>query len=568
MNFLDLPVEVGVIIFNYLDTKTKIDVYNSSVHIREYFASGWCHLKNVILSRSTLATVKTLNDKLFVNLAEHISCLNLSGVQDLTVQNLKPHISRFVNLKSLDLTFTNIYLSDIGEVCPKTVRNIGINFFKCPSSYKNERINEKCREIFKERQFKAIHFVIFEFIVSASPLKFLNGVPLVQDLKLTVSDNYKDFFDLSHHETSYSNPYEIETNFSKLTYLFRDCAVTHKMSAQLDGISRLNFNQLEYIFVMYLEKIAIYVSPIFSSIFPIQNYMNHCNDFKLEISSYLPQNFMLDGNIIFKAWNKATTTFDDVFFKKLMLELKDYFPTYICMHNQTKMQIVKGPSNWYCIDSCENFEKKLDYVPEMVTLTDFCRRDGVVMRCRRPISLCKESKTIRHLTFLRINNIPLRKDFFTHLFTACPKLVTLDIYVEKHGMIRGYTQSLSKAIHLAKLKNFMLTSEDVEYEIIFEILSHCISLENVHICEYERAANDDEVVTANIVKFIEQCVNLYSLFIEADMSGEGLTMLMAPLRVTAQTLERNHLCIEVCESYCGWNPFVDVFNPSPLHILN
>lgn len=563
MNFLDLPVEVGVIIFNYLDTKTKINVYNSSEQIREYFASGLCHLKSVVLSRSTLATVKTLDEKLFVNLGEHIRELNLSGVQDLSVQNLKPHINRFVNLKSLDITFTNIYLSDIGQVCPQTVKNIAINFFKCPNSYKNENTHIKCREIFKERKFEVIHFVIFEFIVSASPLKFLKGVPMIKDLKLTISDNYKDFFDLSHPETSPSDPYEIETNFNKLTYVFRDCAVTHKLSTQLDGVSKLSFHQLEYMFIMYLEKISIYVSPIFANMFT-----TCCNDLKVEVSISLPQNFLLDGNIIFKAWNKATTKFDDEFFSKLLLELTDYFPTYVCMHNQKKMQIVKAPSSWYCIDCCENFEKKLNDLPDKVTLTDFCRHDGIVRRCRRPISLSKECKTTRHLTFLRINNVPLRKDFFTNLFTACPKLVTLDIDMEKNGMIRGFTESLSKGIHIAKLKNFMLTSEDIEYEIIFEILSHCVSLENVHICEYERLVDDDEINTDNIVLFIEKCVNLYSLFIEADMAGEGLTMLMAPLRIAAQILERDHLCVEVCESHCGWNPFVDVFNPSPLHILN
>lgn len=563
MNFLDLPVEVGVIIFNYLDTKTKINAYNSSEQIREYFASGWCHLNSVVLSRSTIASIKTLEEKLFVNLGEYIRALNLSGVPDLTVQNLKPHMHRFKNLKSLDVTFTNIYLPDIGEVCPISVKNIGINFFKCPNSYKNESIHIRCREIFKERKFEAIHFVIFEFIVSASPLKFLKGVPLIKDLKLTLSDNYKDFFDLSHSESSHFVPYEIEPNFNKLTYVFRDCAVTHKLSAQLDGVSKLDFNQVEYIFIMYLEKILIYVSPVFASMFT-----TCCHDLKVEVSPRLPKTFMLDGNIIFKAWNKATTNFDDDFFSKLHLELKDYFPTYVCMHNHKKMQIVKAPSSWFCIDSCENFEKKLNDLPDKVTLTDFCRHDGIVRRCRRPISLSKECKTTRHLTFLRINNVPLRKDFFTNLFTACPKLVTLDIYVEKYGMIRGFTESLSKAIHIAKLKNFMLTSEDIEYEIIFEILSHCASLENVHICEYERAISDDDVNTTNIVNFIEKCVNLYSLYIEADMTGEGLTMLMAPLRIAAQTLEREYLCVEVCESYCGWNPFVDVFNPSPLHILN
>ncbi|XP_022834834.1 uncharacterized protein LOC111362391 [Spodoptera litura] len=566
MNFLDFPVEVGVTIFNYLDTKTKINVYNCSDQIKEYFALGCCFLTNIVLSRSTLATIKTLNEKLFLDLAEYMRNLNLSGVQDLTVQNLKPHIHRFVNLRSLDITFTNIYLSDIDEVCPTKVKNIGINFFRCPSSYMNDSISIKCRNTFKERQFEAVHLVVFEYIVTACPLLFLKGLPMVKKLKVTISGsgNLSEFYvDEGYLLSSINDPsYKIEPNFNQLTYQLNVLASPHKLSKQLEGVSRLIFSHLEYICIRHLMKIDIYVSPVLANLFTIC-----CTGIELTVSPDLPANFMMSGYMVFKAWNKATTTFDGKFFDDVLLELKDYFPTYVCMHDQTRMQITNAPSAWFCIDYCVNFEKKIRDLPEKVTLTDFCRRDGETVRCRLPISLSWKSETTQHLTFLSINNILLRRDFFVNLFTACPKLVTLDVYIENE-MIREYTKFLSRGIHLAKLKNFMLISDDIEYNKVFEILCNCTSLENVHIRERERVADNEDVVTDNIVVFIQRCVNLYSLFIEAEMTGEGLTMLMAPLRVEAQTLGRDYLCIEVCESYSGWNPFEDVFNPSPLQITN
>uniref|UniRef100_A0A2H1VHG5 SFRICE_019916 n=1 Tax=Spodoptera frugiperda TaxID=7108 RepID=A0A2H1VHG5_SPOFR len=565
MNFLEFPVEIGVTIFNYLDTKTKINVYNCSEQIKEYFALGCCFLTNIVLSRSTLATVKTLNEKLFLDLAEYIRNLNLSGVQDLTVQNLKPHIHRFVNLKSLDITFTNIYLTDIEEVCPAKVKNIGINFFRCPSSYRNDSNKVRCRNTFKERQFEAVHLVVFEYIVTACPLLFLKGLPMIKKLKVTISgsgnmsDVYADVGDLL---LSINDRYEIEPNFNQLTYQLNVLASPHRLSKQLEGVSRLIFSQLEYICIRHLTKIDIYVSPIFINLFTIC-----CTGVEVTVSPDLPPNFTMGGYVVFKAWNKATTKFDKKFFDKVLLELKDYFPTYVCMHNQTRMQLTNAPSSWFCIDHCVNFEKKISDLPEKVTLTDFCRLDGEIMRGRMPISLSWKSEVTHRLTFLSINNILLRRDFFVNLFTVCPKLVTLDVYIENE-MIRDYTKFLSRAIHLAKLKNFMLISDDIDYNKVFSILSKCTSLENVHIRERERVANREDVTTANIVVFIQKCVNLYSLFIEADMTGEGLTMLMAPLRIQAQMLGRDYLCIEVCESYSGWNPFQDVFNPSPLQITN
>lgn len=562
MDFLNLPVEIGSKIFDYLDIKSKINVYNSCNELKEYFAI-WCKIKHVVLSRSTLATVKTLEEKLFYDLGEQITELNLSGVPDLTALNLKPHIPRFVRLKYLDVTYTDIYLGDITEICPPNLKRIGINFFKCINNYNYDRITQESEAVFIDRQIEAVHFIVLELSLSASPFKFLKDVNSIKDLKLTITDNYREFLSISNNEENGSEGANlIDINFDKLNFIARDCAVSHKLSKYLTGITHLNFKQLEFIFLMYLERIEIYVSPLFAKLFAVP-----CSCLKVEVTTSLPLSFMLDGNIVFKAWNKQTCSFDEPFFENLKEELKDYLPTYFCMHRNYCMKIADVPSTWFCIDKCVNIEK-VPNLPDKVTLTDFCRCDGAIIESRYPIGISKTSNALQNLTYLGINNISIRSMFFRVLFQQCPKLVTLNVYVENPGIVQTYMQSLSQAMHLAKLKNFYLCSEDVQYEIIFKILSRCSTLENVHVCEYEREINNEDVELGNILRFLQKSVNLYSLFIEADMSAEGLTMMMGPLKTMVQRLGRNYLYIEVCQSHCGWNPFADVFSPSPLHIFN
>ncbi|XP_052752925.1 LOW QUALITY PROTEIN: uncharacterized protein LOC128201130 [Galleria mellonella] len=557
MNFINLPIDVGVLIFNYLNTKSKINVYSSCSRLREFFAP--CHVKKLVLSRSTLAVVKTLNHGLFLELGLYIQELCLSGMPDLTSENLKLHITKFPNLTTLDITFTDVYLSDFVKICPINLKNLAINFFKQPRKSKNEEIWKECRQVFESRKFTKVHFVVFELLDSETPLMFLEGLPIVEDLKVTIADNYKKNYDSDINETVDDKIYDI--NFSQLFYVLRDCRVTHKNSKCLRGVANLDFKRIEYIFIMYLERIVIYVSPVLRHLF-----LGNCQDLKVEVCSQLPLDFMLDGNIIFRAWSKDIN-FNDDFMKKLLLDLKDYFPTYICMHDNAITKVINSKNDWYCIDACQSIRKVTSMI-EKLTLSDFCRVKGMVMTCERPFSFLFGPEVVKNLSYLRLSNVYLTD--FAVLFSACSVLETLDIYVEKpetQDFCQGFT--LPQSINLVKnLKNIKVTTEDIVYNLLFETLSQCAMLENIHICEYERCFEDSDVNVDKIELMIENCKNLYSLYIETEMSAENLTMFMSPIKQIAQKLERNHLHIEVCDCYRGWNLFGDVFNPSPLHILD
>ncbi|XP_059058706.1 uncharacterized protein LOC131852094 [Achroia grisella] len=539
MNFTNLPIEVGVLIFNYLDTKSKINAYRCSV-LKEFFAP--CHVKKLVLSRSTVAIAKILDHELFLDLGLYIQELCLSGMPDLSPENLTLHVRKFPNLTALDITFTDVYLSDFVNLCPINLKSLAINFFKCPRKCKKEEIWEECRNLFKIRQFVKVHFVVFELLDSDIPLMFLEGLPPVEDLKVTIADNYKDFNDTEDDEPLNNKTYDI--NFSKLFYILRDCRVTHKTSQCLRGVANLDYKQIEYIFIMYLERIVIYVSPIFRNLF-----LGNCKDLRVEVCTRLPIDFMLDGNIIFKAWNKSNY-FNDTFMKGLLLDLKNYFPTYYCLHDNITMKVIDCTNDWYCIDSCHSIGE-LASLPEKLTLSDFCRVKGIVLPCDQPFGFLSNSEVVKNISYLRLSNVYLTD--FAVLFSACHVLETVDIYVEKpesRDFCRGFT--LPPAINLVKkLKNMKLTTEDIEYDALFDTMSQCSMLENIHICEYERCFEDNNITVNKIELMIEKCKNLYSLFIETDMEPECLTMFMSPIKEVAQKLERDHLCIQVCDCYRG-----------------
>lgn len=116
MIFFDFPIEICVLIINYLDVTSKINLYNASKSLRKLFAP--CHVKRLVLSRSRMATAKTLGEEFCLSLGSYIQDLNLSGLQDLTVTTLKLSILKMHNLQTLDVTFTNIFLSGLFiEMC-------------------------------------------------------------------------------------------------------------------------------------------------------------------------------------------------------------------------------------------------------------------------------------------------------------------------------------------------------------------------------------------------------------------------------------------------------------------
>ncbi|XP_061707976.1 uncharacterized protein LOC133518319 [Cydia pomonella] len=427
-------------------------------------------------------------------------------------------------------------------------------------------------ELFKKQKFEKVHFILLQFQELELPIKFMENIPLTKDLKITLADRCRHCHSMSCEEYE---PFtdlggELYNNFEKLSYIFRYC---HRISERnhrpfnwLGGITNLKYRQIEYIFIMHSNGIIhICVSPKIGEIFK----PNSCCNLGIHVQSQLLVNFNIRGNIVFKAWNVNLTVFDDDFFNKLVFELTDYFPTYVCMHRKTKTNIIQSPSNWYCIDSCDTFDGFVDNIPENVTLTDVCRK-GHLAEWDQPITQKIELGLFKNIKFLSVKNVLLKDDFFGHLFSQCEKLHTLDVFVKNRDTLclgNDCTLSLFTNLHETKLKNLRLCLRDIDYDNIFNSLSKCRTLENIHIC-HQRDQNEYGVRASDnsIFMLIEKCCNLYSLFIEAETDKDELEDLKCRLKFAAKMSEKDHLSIQVCYYDGDINPFADVFNPSPLNI--
>ncbi|XP_063547568.1 uncharacterized protein LOC134755020 [Cydia strobilella] len=198
----------------------------------------------------------------------------------------------------------------------------------------------------------------------------------------------------------------------------------------LSGIKDLNVQDLSYCKKEFTNLKTLDVT--FTNIFLCDLEEICCDSLKNIGINFFKPNYLIDVDYI--TWNASITVFDDEFFKGLLLELTDYFPTYVCMRTKTEGRITEAPSNWYCIDSCDTF-------------------DG--------------------------------DDFFGDVFLQCKKLHTLDVsIIERDPLCLGNdcTQSLFTNLHETKLKNLRFKSIDIDYENFFTSLSKCPTVEHIHIC--------------------------------------------------------------------------------------
>nr|XP_034836962.1 uncharacterized protein LOC117993288 [Maniola hyperantus] len=534
MNLTNLPPEIWTIVINYLDTKSKVSLYNTSLKVRGFFKP---------------------------NVAKYVLDLNLSGVPDITAETLQLYMKNFENLITLDVTFTTIYLSDLEKICPKTLRNISINFFKCPTGCYMFREKWDCaKQVFIEHQFINVRFIVFDFKDSHFPLLFLNELPRIEHFEVDVIDTEK-YFKRRYYYSFDDSEKLTNMNFSKLRYLFRNCD-----AGTLKKLLNIDFKQVEYIFMMYSKTIVVYVSPLFKHFFP--QTCCYSPIVTVKVKNVPPNSVLIQDNAIFHAWHKSTNTFEEKFLKSILEDYIDCFPIYICMHyNMCKRNIINVSTNWYCLDECNGFEKILEHNPEKVTFTNYCRKYKVI----RSVNLSKfnEWERIRNINYLRISNLYFEKDFILHLFINCKRIVTLDIYnCNPKINFRDYNMTLlSNAMEQACcLKNFKL-NRCVDYSDLFEALSKCQSLENIYICDFDvRALDYIDVNPSKISLLLENCKNMYSLFIETDISPHTSRVLRSKIHEVAQRLELFHLFVDVNCSHKAIYPFDDVFNPSPLRI--
>lgn len=541
-------------------------------------------VKECHMSMNTLATVRSFRTDFFKAIAPHLLELNLCAVPDLRKSYLIPAMKKLKSLQALDISFTNLNLMDfleIYEVCP-TITSASLNFMVNRSGL--SKISEdsilQCQEIFKN--FRSIHFVgsATNLLYSKLPFLLLREASL-DSLKYTIAES-----DRLH--TIYVPEQAERTSmvkFKRFFLCFLDWTTIYAFFGSffmLPVLSMLDLNTIEAIIIIKqdFKQFCIYTTPTFQTYFQ-ENFDVDAD--RIYITEYKDA---IIGNAAIMIWNKESYDFNDSFFTKLTKLLKPFFPCDCQLYAGSS---VPDRYDWFYMtpepadkadNNCEKppppyeLRRRRTAPPMNVLNFDelFKTKDRVQVSLifdefvRNPISLPTYCNYLQKLTFLSITGaVRLSADFFSVLFKNSVNLVTVNI---ESPSVFPCSLAVSRSIHLSPgLKNLRLTDKMMDFELLFSSLAKCKTLENVHVLELTLG---DSVDIGNPSVIIEECPNLYNLYIQAPMTESIRIRKTQILNNAKMSRNKHHLNLvlhvksDTNRIFYSYDPFLSVYNLNPI----
>ncbi|XP_068626800.1 uncharacterized protein [Battus philenor] len=571
MNLTDLPEEILVIIIRKLNLKSVYNLYGTCNRLK-YIISSHNVIKTASLALSTMATVQTLKLNFMKDISRHLLNLDLRGINDLNKTSLLIAVKRMKCLKSLDVSYTNITITDLIQVYKQctTLKNIACNFvFSTKESISispDDLI--KSQDLFKN--FDNIHFVgnAGNLLYSNLPLWILRKTNLRQ-LQLTV---------VEHDNTVYEQIEEVnlkvDFKFIKIYVLTEWKLITPSSGSCLPLPSVFTAdNKYEFIAIDNFDNRAhIKVSPIFENYLDINfNQKSECvNDTKF-------LRYIFNGVVML--WNKYETVFDENFFKILKSNLVDLFPCcikddgvavpeyfdkFIYELSPYKINTINPQS--FTVD----FKKKRICPPPIILNYDtvFSKKEKVHLTLvfhefvNYSVVLLPSSLYLRKLTYLSLSGkVHYSGKFFNVLFTYCEHLETLTIEASVYAPCSSV---LARNIPLSQsIKNLWLTDRRIDFTLLFSSLSQCSLLENIHVMDICKQSNDFH----DLSTLFERCNGLYYLYILVTMSQSAKAKKIQLLRKLKERCNKNYLRVQLCtndDNVCNYDPYVNVFALNPI----
>lgn len=587
MGLTDLPQEILIMIVQRLDTKSIYNLFDTCTLLKNIISLTGV-VKEYHMSMNTLASVTSLKTDFFKVIAPNLVELNLCGVPDVRKTYLMPAMKKMKNLQILDVSFTNLNLTDFLDIyglCP-TIINVSLNFMinKSGLSKMSDDSIVECQEMFKN--FQHVHFVGSATNLLYSRLPFL----LLQDANL---DSLKYTIAESDRLHTIYVPEKAEASdmvkFKQFFLCFLDWTTIYAFFGSffmLPVLSMLDLNTIEAIIIIKqnFKQYCIYATPIFQNFF--QENFDVAAD-KIYITEYKDA---IIGNAAIMIWDKASNEFDDYFFVKLNKILKPFFPCDCQLYSQ---ESVPERYDWFFItpepadraeNNCERpplpteFRRKRTAPSLNVLNYDqlFKNKRKVQLSLifdeylRNPIALPTNCDYLEKLTFLSMSGpVRMKADFFTVLFKSCVNLVTLNIEAPS---IYPCAAPISRTIHLSPgLKNLRLLDKGIDFRSLFPSLAKCKTLENVHVQDVTIGEIGD-IGEPSIL--IEECPNLYSLYIQAPLSESTRIRKTQILHNAKMSCNKHHLNLvlhvksDTHRIFYSYDPFLGIFNLHPIkHII-
>lgn len=577
MQLFDLPEELIIIIIKELDLQSLQSLYNTCTRMRNIVCMHGV-IKECHMSMNVMATVNTLKLNFFKDISNHLIELNMCGVPDLFKTKVVPAFKKLKNLKTLDISYTNLNVLDFIEiynVCP-TLKDITLNFvFGQPGIEKiSQETLLQCQLLFKH--FENVHFIgsLNNLLVSKTVLSILRKSKL-QNLKLSAVevDNVHLTISEPQHSDCEIPPFD---HFAVFLLNWKS-TITYESINNFPVLSMIDFRIYEFFIIntlnMYVS--SVYASPIFKEFF--------AENFNVPIECVTDYNRNILGNFALMIWNKETTQFDDVFFSKLKRRVIHYFPILFL---SITPRPVSEKFDWFfteprdCsvmmhyLDPEAEIKKRRIGMPNLVLNYDDAFRDKKKVQLSlcfnthitSAIALTTNCEYLRKLTFLSLTGpVTYSPEFFNVLFRCCDNLATLNV---EAPTISPLAPQITRSVPLSRtLKNIRLTDKRLDFTTIFSSFSQCQTLENIYIIDHRLW---EHCLTADPTILLQKCANLYSIFIEAPFSETAQVKQLQMFNKAKASCEKHHLKVVINQESIhstfqyNYDPFVAVFKLNPI----
>ncbi|KAG7297679.1 hypothetical protein JYU34_018396 [Plutella xylostella] len=614
MNIVELPDDVLLIIVKKLDFRAQYNLMQTCLRLQRIVCYKGV-MRECDFSRSKLATIESFNLLFFHHVAKNLHELNLYAVPDLSKASLLPALTNLKQLKTLDVSYTDITIPDmrkIHSICP-TIKNVKVTlvfdekFLKKQKrkSMINKKVLSKCRDAFKH--FEKVTFVGSprNILYSDIPLYLLENSESLKEMNLAavpmsdpslydaedsckslqspsiIAVNVRDWSGFENYTYRSSYIYALhETNLYKLMSIQETEFIIMKRNKQFGSIYASNaFKELiiKYFLTLYPNE---YVEIRDCCFYNLKSIRVAILDNDPQRQKYLlSSSIEISRHSLMLFFDKTKTTFNEAFNTKILKQIEEFLPHYHDSPAYKKLQEIDTTSwNMVYVDGNKKLpkpktaqqakkipsEEKMPDIPTLdpqlknknsLKLTVYCKL------LKSPLSVSPTSDTLRKITFLNLTGPDVRvdSDFVKVLFENATKLETLNMETADQLCPLESIQCCASLRHIRLVVvNRSYVYQRQENVHLIKELAKCNRLEIVQLIGIYVAADDDW----NLL--VRECYNMYSLYLSLMASDSDGSKLLAYINKLKMKYDRPCLNVVLSGWYkAGYVAYKDVFELVP-----
>ncbi|KAJ0171315.1 hypothetical protein K1T71_012865 [Dendrolimus kikuchii] len=518
-----------------------------------------------------VATSKFLKTTFFKYISVNIQELDLSAIVDVDLKKFSAAVRNLRKLKTLNVSYTNIKFEDIAglnihETCP-SLKNVSINFnYECilPANLSNSTN-------FVQR-LEDMHLIVtLNHLFYPKLLFMLFKKANLNTLKLT-SSRRSMTTPIEEHQIVNQIPVFNQLYVHLLNWRQLDKCIPSLIKMPI--LHMLDLNKYEFIIIL---SPSLTTQTVFTSNVFVVFFSKHF-DLNVRCISDFNDVFGLDteipSNAAIMIWRKDVNNFDDIFFRNLYRDIRQYFP--YCP--KSRDSVMPNTYNWFVFTPTIpennkeaeikikqqsfdlNYDTLFENKQEIQMSFDFNNLVGI------PVTLNITSKYLSKITYLSLCGLAkYTPNFFRTLFQCCTKLNTLNV---ETAFESSCWLPLCQSLQLSSsLKNFRLVDSKINCQTFLLAFCSCKSIEKIYIKENIEVTQHTDINSSTLLSLLFlNCPNLYSLdFRTRESYARHVPTFIEIVSNSSVTIKRQPTTEQIWHpAIYNYDPDIDVFNLNPI----